>query len=165
MRNTALLLHLCTRKRPLRQKTTPVLLLLQCSRLKKAPCAIKVYTHSLHASLAIITVTCSNWHQNLAKKPHSAFLFVGDRAKCQHVIYVTLTADRKLRMFPVSIGLKIDFWCILNISLTPIYSLQWQFWHLGWHFWLFMLQRHPPLVSPGPLGRIRKRMIKHSKYL
>lgn len=28
---------------------------------------------------------------------------------------------------------------------------QWQFWHLGWHFWPFTLQRHPPLVSPGPL--------------
>lgn len=33
--------------------------------------------------------------------------------------------------------------------LLPV--IQWQFWHLGWHFWLFTLQRHPPLVSPGPL--------------
>lgn len=42
-------------------------------------------------------------------------------------------------------------------SLIPFYNRiighsQWQFWHLGWHFWLLTLQRHPPLVSPGPPG-------------
>lgn len=41
--------------------------------------------------------------------------------------------------------------------LLPV--TQWQFWHLGWHFWPFTLQRHPPLVSPGPLQTESKHVI------
>lgn len=49
----------------------------------------------------------------------------------------------------------------LHFRVNPLlrshrtWDSQWQFWHLGWHFWLLTLQRQPPLVSPGPLERTR----------
>lgn len=55
---------------------------------------------------------------------------------------------------PIPIA-KITLYFKFSYSLLQsdwFWYFQWQFWHLGWHFWLLTLHRHPPLVSPGPLG-------------
>lgn len=105
----------CILVSPKRENNTPVLLQLQCNHFKKAPHAFKVtlFPCILPTTLIIITVRCNNsiYTKHCLVKNHAAYisLFVRGRAKCQHTLYVTLIADCKLRMSPVSLGLKISF--------------------------------------------------------
>lgn len=99
---------------PKRENNTPVLLQLQCNHLKKAPHAFKVTPFPcILPFLIIITVRCNNsvYTKHCLVKTHAACisLSVRGRAKCQHTLYVTLIADCKLRMSPVSFGVKTSF--------------------------------------------------------
>lgn len=105
---------------------------------------------------------------------------------CERKLRVSPVKTRRVHCMQqpcsVSFGLNILFF---KFTLIPLFSIlensllqvfhslpqsdhswdsQWQFWHLGWHFWLLTLQRHPPLVSPGPLERTRIKVIKPFSY-